>query len=201
MPDLDEKALARAFDGAMQSLADARIIIAHPLGFLILDQVPDGAGGYSRLHLWERARMRPEIPHSHSGDLRSTILAGTLANTTWELSDVARNQVSIVAVRKDARSVRRYHPVGVGGFTAGRCEHHVSGQSYFVAAGAFHSSECLSDIAVTLVRRSPSQDAPAQIAISDELAIDRRRRIALPDALRDAALALMRTERERLGCD
>ncbi len=193
-----DAALRCAFDEAIGVLEATRLAMLHPLGFLILAQTPSPAGGYSRLHLWERERLRPEIPHSHSGDLRSTILGGALANTLWRPAGASGTPVAIVAVRKDARSVRRYFPMGPSAFEAEAPETHLAGQSYFIAAGAFHSSECLSDIAVTLVRRSPSLEAPAQIAITEDLSLDRRRRIAVPSALRDASIALLHAERARL---
>lgn len=199
MPDPSGVALAQAYRDALAALEASHVATLHPLGFLILAQAPDGNGGYSRLHLWERARLRPEIPHSHSGDLHSSILAGTLANTMWRATGANGTPVAMVAVRKDSRSARRYEPLGTGAIAPKSREIYVTGQSYFIAAGAFHSSECLSDFAVTLVRRSPSLTEPSHIAVPGEFSLERRRRIVVPAGLRAAALALLAAERSRLG--
>ena len=142
--------------------------------------------------------MRPEIPHSHSGDLRSTILAGTLANIPWQPSVDCGKPVSIVEVRKDARRGRRYQLLGLGAFEAGASRIYTVGERYFVKAGEFHSSECLSKLAVTLVERLLCLAVPSRIAIGEDITLDRRRRIALPSTLRTTALTLLRTERDRL---
>lgn len=201
MPETADAALARVYDDALAVLEAAHVATLHPLGFLILAQMPDGNGGYSRLHLWERVRLRPEIPHSHSGDLHSSILAGTLANTMWRPTKTHGTPVAMVAVRKDSRSARRYEPLGTGAIAPKSREIYATGQSYFIAAGAFHSSECLSDFAVTFVRRSPSLTEPSHIAVPEEFLLERRRRIVVPTGLRAAAITLLAAERRRMGRD
>src|SRR5580658_10877477 len=89
-----QAAVRIAYADALQSLETERRATVHPLGVLTFAQVRDASGGYSRLHLWQRERVRLEIPHSHSGDLRSTILVGALASTTWQLSSTSSLPVS-----------------------------------------------------------------------------------------------------------
>ncbi|WP_298198190.1 hypothetical protein [Novosphingobium sp.] len=196
MPEPQAQAQVEALDHAIRRLGSARLATVHPLGFLIVDQAPDGLGGYTRLHLWERTSKSPEIPHSHSGDLRSTVLAGRLTSTPWYPAHHGE-PVSVMAVRKNCRNVRRYEYVDSGWMIAGPSRIFGAGECYLIRAGDFHSAECRSPIAITLVERSPAPAERARIAIKAGSAPGHRRMVELAEDLRSAALELLRAERGR----
>lgn len=158
--------LANAYAFALDQITTASEAIAHPLGFVMLQQVPDRYGGYRRIHIWRRDRASRSIPHSHSGNLRSTILAGRMRNTLWQVKDAGPEASPIIQVEKGGHDRRIYRLVGNGRCVLAARADYGPGDSYKIPAGAYHSNEALTDICVTFAERYASAGGLAQVAIS-----------------------------------
>jgi len=162
--------LASIYEFSLGCLRDADAAIAHPLGFTMLPQIQDEAGGYSRVHIWRRNPAIQQVPHSHSGHLRSTILLGRLRNTFWMPFEHSQGDTRIFTIHKGMGDNRRRQFSGTGSFAATSVQEFEPGNVYEVHAGKFHSSECLSDVCVTHVHRQASIGIRSQIVISDSKA-------------------------------
>lgn len=167
--------LASALSFALDQINGASKAIAHPLGFTMLEQVPDGQGGYRRIHLWRAERSPGMIPHSHSGDLRSTILIGAMRNYLWEVGESGPAAMPIVEVEKIGPHGRAYRAIGNARFRITSRADFGFGQTYIIPAGAYHSNEVLSEVCVTYVERRRSTGALAQVArsLEEAAALDR----------------------------
>ena len=118
--------------------------VRHPLGFLCLPLVREDGLGVC-VHLWtaaaRRARSTTSQVHCHSWDLVSHVLYGQVRNVHAVVTDTARSPTHRVfevvstpsgdVVRPTARTVA---------YAPGRAELFGAGDSYTLAAGAFHSS-------------------------------------------------------------
>jgi hypothetical protein len=160
--------LAAIYGSVLAKLHDVGQASAHPLGFTVLMQVPDGQGGYARLHVWRRHPTMEQVPHSHSSHLRSTVLAGQLRNTMWSVSKPTSDGIPLVSVSKDEDCVRRYKEAGHTQIRIRSVQDFGPGESYVVPEGEFHSNECLSEMCVTMVHRQSSSGMLSRIATTLE---------------------------------
>ncbi|MEA3063706.1 MAG: hypothetical protein QOJ27_134 [Sphingomonadales bacterium] len=200
MLDPDEEAakyprdLAEAYAFALRHLQLADRAMSHPLGFTMLQQVPDSAGGYSRVHIWRRDAPFGQIPHSHSGHLRSMVLAGRLRNNLWGIDRDIDAPTPIIAVEKRGADHREYRIIGCHGFRLEGVGDFEPGQSYEIPAGVFHSNECLTEICVTFVRRRAGRGETSRVAGKlEEITASQRR----PSVLSNTELE--RLERDLLA--
>ena len=149
----DRRKLARLFGLALRELETVTTGLAHPLGFIILRQIPDDTGGYSRFHIWRRGNAGTQIPHTHSGHMNSTILLGRLRNSLWVADHGHLRPTPIVAVKKSDIDAPKYSVVGSHGLQLNSADEFGVGEAYELPAHIFHSNECLSEICVTFVER------------------------------------------------
>lgn len=157
--------LASLFEKVITLIETSVEAVAHPLGFqfLTLRSAPDGA--YLRLHLWQQSRARV-VPHAHSSAQESLILAGKIRNTIWLPDPAGKGPgAPMFAVLKDEAggSGRRYVPMGRINATPERGRLLGAGDRYQVPQGMFHTTECLSPLAATLVARAGSAETHAII--------------------------------------
>ncbi len=190
--------LAYAYRFALDSLGSATDAIEHPLGFTMLPPRFDGAGGYIRIHIWRRDEAARELPHSHSGELRSTILLGALVNHDWLVVAASRSQVPVVAVDKTDGG-RDYRSVGFARTARVGSTVYRVGESYTVAAGAFHSTECESDICVTFLERSPPVGVALVLTTPEAAAASDRVPVTVSRPEIAAVVAALRAQAQRLG--
>ena len=133
----------------------------HPLGFWLADipsPVPDGR---SRVHVWpEDYQMRGDQQgtiHTHTWELRSAVVAGTIRNLSHQLTDGGNFDVSRVEYQLPDRTqlipVRRKVTPVVSHVSETR-----AGQVYGELAGDYHSTELKTAPAVTVVLAIPRTD-------------------------------------------
>jgi len=151
-------------------LQDVRALIApgvpfvrHPLGFAYHRLREGETGAYMRLHVWTRQTVPVSTPHTHSSDLWSWVLGGTLTNENWRLVRSAEHLTPVcdVAHSHGARTAqdRRLVPLVQDGVSVVS-----AGSSYKVPVGRFHASYCTTEICVTLVLRAPPAGRLATVA-------------------------------------
>jgi hypothetical protein len=160
--------LASAYLFALDQISGATETIGHPLGFIMLEQISNGQGGYKRVHIWRHDKIATPIPHSHSGHLRSTVLTGLMRNRLWCIEEADSGETPIVSVEKVGYNDRAYHWVHNARCTISATADYCAGQSYTIPAGVHHSSECLTEVCVTFVERLSGLDGLAQVARSQE---------------------------------
>lgn len=189
------KELARAFSIALEQIRSTAPLVEHPLGFCMFP--PMGAtahGGYSRLHVWHRQDALTQVPHSHSSNLRSTILVGRIRNNIWTVHQDEAADMPVVTIDKYGRTAPDYRALGELRLAVAASLEFQCGERYDVPAGVFHSNECLSDTCVTWVERAAGIRQPSQVAkpLADILAARRppvSLSVAARTGIRDAILA------------
>lgn len=141
------------YGDAIALLLGSRTASVHPLGFQFILLRAGPSAGYVRIHLWERSRDAA-VAHSHSSEQESVVLAGALRNTIWTTeAPSGEPQLPLFSVRKDGDS-RHYVYQGGTGLSLISSSVVEAGERYIVPVGVFHTSECVTDICVTIVARS-----------------------------------------------
>lgn len=125
-----------------------------------------------RVHIWSPTLVLPGMAesgnaHDHRFALRSTVLVGSLRHTEWgltpdpvgdhELYDFVHARLHTEQNRLAMRRTGERCRVEKRGMTLNE------GWRYTFARGAFHSSEPLSDIVVTLVEKVDQRDVSARV--------------------------------------
>ena len=177
MPDPFFAALERNFGATATEIVEEATALVdpavtftlHPLGFWYR-RVREGAtGSYIRLHVWPTQRhpaAMPILPHTHSSDLWSLVLAGEIADQTWRPSEDPDDSIwRVMGVERDATGRRRSVPQD--GLRLRATSRHVyrAPASYHVPQGRVHSSDIVGqEVCVTLVLRAPKDDRVSLVA-------------------------------------
>lgn len=128
-------------------IAEGRLPITavrHPLGFLCLPLERSGEYGVC-LHIWsayvEPARNTTSQVHCHSWDLISHVLYGQVRNVHAVVTDAVAEATHQVFEVLSGPTEDRISPTGrTVRYAAGHVDDFSSGDTYTLAAGAFHSS-------------------------------------------------------------
>lgn len=192
--------LFQLYEEAIGLLVSSGEALAHPLGFqfLPLRSAPDGS--YVRLHLWERSGARL-VPHTHSSIQESLILAGIIRNILWQpLAADDSPGAPTFSVHKDAAGslVRRYIRTGTIHAMPEPGQLLAAGDCYQIAKGTFHTTECVSPLAVTLVARGRSDGSHAIIIGRPARNTLHYSRIEIPSERRERLVRLLLDERSSL---
>lgn len=141
--------LSEVTDGSRELRA-----VAHPLGFVCLPVIRDGADGVC-VHWWhgDSAELTTEAIHAHSWDLRSYVLVGTLRNESVSVVDdrlAPTHRIfevhSETGGRDEIRGTDRTVHIG-----ARESRRNGPGTSYRVRSGDFHASALEAAEVATLV--------------------------------------------------
>ncbi len=137
--------------GALSDVAEGRrplLAIRHPLGFICLPLVRDGADGVC-VHLWtpqlEQARPTTSPVHAHSWDLISYVLFGEVRNEFVRVEDAAADEAGAATHRLfEVRSLDQVDEIRPTPRLV-RCQRETAGRStagdvYSVSAGTFHAT-------------------------------------------------------------
>lgn len=143
----------------------------HGIG-LLQAYLYEGFSVEERVHIWAPELMLPGIAesgsaHDHRFDLASTVIVGALKHTEWLLTsnklgghetyDFVHAREQTDENRAAMRSTGDRFCVAKDNF-----EFH-AGDRYTFARGAFHSSEPLSDVVVTLVEKTRQTETKARV--------------------------------------
>jgi hypothetical protein len=141
----------------LEGLADGRDeldAVRHPLGFLCLPIVRDDSPEGVCLHYWSGAGGTPDLTtspyHCHRWQLLSHVLAGSVGNLRVDLTPGGRYRLFEVISKgrnDELRPTDRLTDIRYA-----EPEFHRAGETYELAAGAFHASVMSGgEVAVTLV--------------------------------------------------
>ena len=142
--------------------------LLHPYGFYVWKMESGNDEFDMRLHAWlcgSRQRQRPDWPaHTHSSDLYSLVLFGSVTNTMWEWksSEGGGQMIYEVSYKKNLSILRRSKERGTL-----VCEHSKmveKGEYYMVPAHRYHATDVgLSEAALTLVLMPRRTSGPSKV--------------------------------------
>ena len=137
--------------------------VLHPYGFYIWKMESGNDEFDMRIHAWlsgSRQRQKPDWPtHTHSVDLHSLVLCGSVTNTMWEWKSSQNGEQMIyeVGYQKNLSILRRSRERGT--LIGERIQVVEEGEKYTVPAHCYHATDVgLSEAALTLVlmpKRAP----------------------------------------------
>lgn len=142
------RAMTRMLDDIVEDPADGAALL-HPLGFFCFPLRRDGLRGVC-LHVWD-PELRMELPHtalttspihSHSWDLVSCVLYGTVCNSVIEVSEVATQPEYRVVEICSAGEIDTIRPTSrLVRSTVVTTETHSDGDIYRLDANRFHTTD------------------------------------------------------------
>lgn len=127
----------------------------HPLGFFKLNIAQDfaGEGSSLQIHLWS-SQYASEKPHSHSNNLKSLIVYGSVNVKNWALNPSKRPRDTLFLIQHRPNGEREYINYRSGNLKLLQDTIVYTGEMYEVKPGSLHTTSVNSASACTFVVRN-----------------------------------------------